>query len=115
MPDPKTHGGLIIKGITNSGAGFRPSDWAERLCGVLAVYRPGRVATRGPVFGYSPYAEPTMIAGVVCVVVDPRLRDLEVRAWDFIVGFARDNDLVTMNAADLVAVPAIPDIPPAAG
>ena len=115
MPDSNMQGELIVKGITRGGDRFRPSDWAERLCGVLAVYRPGHVATRGPVFGYSPYAVPTMIAGVVCVVVDPRLRELEVLAWDFIVGFARDNDLVTMNAVDLVAVPVIPAIPPAAG
>ena len=82
---------------------------------VLAIYRPGYVATRGPVFGYSPYAQPTMIAGVRFVIVDPRLRDLEPRAWDFVIGFATDNDLVTMAAADLLAAPVLPDIPPAAG
>ena len=106
---------LIIKGVTRSGDAFRPSDWAERLCGVLAVYRPGFVATRGPVFGYSPYAQPTMVGGVRCVIVDPRLHALEPRAWDFVIGFATDNDLVTMAAADLLVAPTLPDIPPAAG
>ncbi len=106
---------LIIKGVTRSGEPFRPSDWAERLCGVLAAYRPGFVATRGPVFGYSPYVQPTMVGGIRCVIVDPRLHTLEPRAWDFVVGFASDNDLVTMNAADLLAAPTLPDIPPAAG
>lgn len=106
---------LVIKGITRSGSPFRPSDWAERLCGVLAAYRPGYAATRGPVFGYSPYVQPTMIGGLRCVVVDPRLRDLEARAWDFVVGFARDNDLVTMDAAERVATPVVPTVPPAAG
>ena len=106
---------LIIKGVTRSGEPFRPSDWAERLCGVLAAYRPGHVATRGPVFGYSPYVQPTMIGGIRSVIVDPRLHDLEPRAWDFVTGFAHDNELVTMNAADLVAAPDVPSIPPAAG
>ncbi len=115
MSEPLARCELIIKGITRSGATFRPGDWAERLCGVLAAYRPGYVATRGPVFGYSPYAQPTMIAGIRAVLVDPRLHGLEPRAWDFVVGFARDNDLVTMDASDLVAAPTLPDIPPAAG
>ena len=106
---------LIIKGVTRNGDPFRPSDWAERLCGVLAAYRPGHVATRGPVFGYSPYVQPTMIGGIRSVIVDPRLYDLEPRAWDFVTGFAQDNDLVTMHAADLVAAPDVPSIPPAAG
>lgn len=115
MPDLLPPGELIIKGVTRSGDPFRPSDWAERLCGVLAVYRPGFVATRGPVFGYSPYAQPTMVGGVRSVIVDPRLHALEPRAWDFVIGFATDNDLVTMAAADLLAAPTLPEIPPAAG
>ena len=31
---------LFILGLTSSGRAFRPSDWAERLCGVLSCYRP---------------------------------------------------------------------------
>jgi hypothetical protein len=115
MSDPTPPRELIIKGVTQTGSTFRPSDWDERLCGVLAVYRPGYVAQRGPVFGYSPYVQPVLVGGVRCVVVDPRLRDLEPRAWDFVVGFARDNQLVTVDTADLVIAPTLPDIPPAAG
>jgi hypothetical protein len=115
MSDPTTLRELIIQGVTLTGSPFRPSDWAERLCGVLAAYRPGFVATRGPVLGYSPYVQPTMVAGIRSVVVDSRLRDLEPRAWDFVVGFARDNELVTLDAANLVEAPTLPIIPPAAG
>ena len=111
MTDSTTPRELIIKGVTVRGDTFRPSDWAERLCGVLAAYRPGYVATHGPVLGYSPYVQPTMIGGVRAVVVDPRLHGLEPRAWDFVVGFARDNELVTLDAAALVAAPTLPDDP----
>jgi len=115
MSDPTTPRELIIQGITKQGSPFRPSDWAERLCGVLAAYRPGFVATHGPVLGYSPYVQPTMIGGIRAVVVDIRLRDLEARAWDFVVGFARDNELVTIDADDLVEPPTMPEVPHAAG
>ena len=30
--------GIIIKGITQQGKPFRPSDWAERLCGVMRCF-----------------------------------------------------------------------------
>jgi len=32
---------LYILGITRQGKTFRPSDWAERLAGVMSQFRPG--------------------------------------------------------------------------
>ena len=29
---------LIIFGVTSTGEKFRPSDWIERFCGVMAPY-----------------------------------------------------------------------------
>ena len=44
MSDPVQH--LIIHGKTLEGQRFRPSDWAERLAGVLSHFRPaGSVAS----------------------------------------------------------------------
>ena len=39
-----------------------------------------------------------MINGVKCVVVNSELRDLEPMAWDFVLNFARDNDLQVAEA-----------------
>ncbi len=88
---------LVIHGTTNADQRFRPSDWAERLAGVLSQYRPAG-SVGGP-FTYSPYVVPRLIDGVRCVVVDPRLRDLEPLAWKFVCGFAKDNDLRTSGVA----------------
>lgn len=44
------------------------------------------------------------------MIIDARLRDLEPRAWDYVTGFAHDNDLVTLDLADLVTAPALPEI-----
>ncbi|TCT00565.1 uncharacterized protein DUF3579 [Paralcaligenes ureilyticus] len=84
---------LVIYGLTQDGQRFRPSDWAERLAGVLSPFRPAGV-TGGPLT-YSPYAVPTLIDGVRCVVVDQRLRELEPLAWKFAYEFAQDNHLKT--------------------
>lgn len=92
----------FIHGVTSDGRAFRPSDWAERLCGVLSCYRPGGIATgRDAYIGYSPYVRPILVSGVRCVVVDERLRELERMAFDFVMNFARDNDLPVYEACSL--------------
>ena len=36
MPDPVVE--FVIQGVTLDGKPFRPSDWAERLCGVMSAF-----------------------------------------------------------------------------
>ena len=84
---------FIIHGVTLSGQRFRPSDWAERLAGVMSRFRPA--GSRGGPLSYSPYVFPMVVEGVRCVVVDHRLRQLEPLAWHFVEEFAQDNDLKT--------------------
>ena len=86
---------LIIFGVTESGQRFRPSDWAERLAGVMSQFRPPGM--KGDRLSYSPYVYPTHIDGVRCVVVDHRLRDLEPLAWAFVRDFAKSNQLKTQE------------------
>ena len=83
---------VFIQGITREGKAFRPSDWAERLAGVMSQFRPGG-AKPGSHLSYSPWCIPTSVAGVKCVVVHRDLRDAEPMAWDFCMNFAKDNDL----------------------
>ena len=52
-----------------------------------------RSAAPAAFIGYSPYCVPRIIDGVKCVVVNEKLRELEPMAWDFVMNFARDNDL----------------------
>ena len=85
---------LLIIGVTEEGQRFRPSDWAERLAGVMSSFRPGG-AQPGSHLNYSPWCIPTVIDGVKCVIVNRDLRDHEPMAWDFVINFAKDNDLRT--------------------
>jgi len=84
---------LVILGLTQEGGRFRPSDWAERLAGVMSRFRPP--GSGNSALTYSPYVVPSWMDGVRCVVVDARLRELEPLAWRFVCGFARDNQLQT--------------------
>ena len=87
---------VIILGINQSGRTFRPSDWAERLAGVMSQFRPGGPRP-GSHLGYSPWCVPNSVDGVRCVVVHRDLRDYDVMAWDFCMNFAKDNDLQVLQ------------------
>lgn len=96
---------VFIQGITRDGRTFRPSDWAERLAGVMSPFRPGGPQP-GSHLSYSPWCVPTNINGIKCVVVHRDLRDYDVMAWDFVMNFARDNELTVAEACRLPDPPA---------
>jgi hypothetical protein len=95
---------FTIRGVTQEGRAFRPSDWAERLAGAMASFRPGGPGKGIAAYiGYSPYCVPQVIDGVKCVLVDEALRGLEPMAWDFVMNFARDNHLQVIETGALPA------------
>ncbi len=89
---------IYILGLTRQGRAFRPSDWAERLAGVMSQFRPGGPQP-GSHLGYSPWCIPTSIGDTKCVIIHGDLREYDVMAWDFCLNFARDNDLQTSEGA----------------
>lgn len=89
---------FIIQGITNPGKIFRPSDWADRLCGIMSRFHPDGGNGIDRHLQYSPYVLPSMIEGIRCVMVDGRLHALEPLAYHFLIGFAKDNDLRIIDA-----------------
>ena len=78
---------FIIIGLTREGRKFRPSDWAERLCGVMSAFGAERKMK------YSPYVGPGDYNGEKAVFVDGRLGEVEPMAYRFMLNFAQDNDL----------------------
>ena len=88
---------IVIQGITQSGKKFRPSDWAERLSGVLSTFGSDHRMS------YSPYVRPVTVEGVKCVVVSQKLQEVSSEAYNFLLGFARDNDLKVADAQALDA------------
>jgi hypothetical protein len=89
---------FFIQGLTSDGRQFRPSDWAERLCGVMSCFRPEGSGGRHAHLQYSPYVRPTVLGGVKSVVVSEALRGVEPLAYHFVVNFAKDNDLQIIDA-----------------
>ena len=97
MSHPKPNE-VYIQGVTLEGKTFRPSDWAERLAGVMSQFRPaGSVADSR--IAYSPWCVPRAIDHVKCVIVRRELRDAEPMAWDFVMNFAKDNHLRVVDGS----------------
>lgn len=78
---------IVIRGLTTSGETFRPSDWAERISSVLSTYG---IDHR---MSYSPYVQPVTIDGVKSVVINLKLEETDPRGLNFLLNFARENDL----------------------
>jgi hypothetical protein len=84
---PDTPSCILIKGLTSSGKAFRPSDWAERLAGVFTCLGDDHRLR------YSPHVRPVSVENVRCVEVSSRLREVDPMAFNFLMNFARDNEL----------------------
>ena len=88
---------LIIKGLTPGGQQFRPSDWSDRLCGVMSAFGADEQLR------YSPLVTPALRDGLRCVIVRRELAVLEPRLFRFFLSFAVDNELQITFDADAVA------------
>lgn len=84
---------IIIEGQSVNGHKFRPSDWVDRLCGVLANFEQHKVF-------YSPFLRPMMFKNMQCVAVKRQLEELFPDVFIYIMQFARDNQLVVTDCAN---------------
>lgn len=78
---------ILIRGVTKQGNKFRPSDWAERLYYALATYSPnGRLV-------FNPMVNLKQGEKFKCFVIDPALQDKDPMTYDFLIDFAKSNEL----------------------
>ena len=72
---------LIILGINTKGVVFRPSDWADRLCGCLSAF------DKNQRLNYSPYVRPVLFNAVKSVKISMKLAEIDPLIFDFLVVF----------------------------
>lgn len=77
----------VIRGVTEEGKKLRPSDWIERISSTLASFG------KDHRLQYSTAVSPCIIDGEKCLVVARNLNDSDPDAYDFIMGFAKSNQL----------------------
>lgn len=87
---------IVIQGMTHNNKRFRPSDWAERLCGVLSSF------DQGHRLSYHQWVRPILVDNIRCVAVDRKLEQISANAFNFLMDFARDNDLRILDCKALL-------------
>jgi len=90
---------VVVWGFARSGRTFRPSDWADRLAGLTSAFGQARR------LAYSPLVQPVTVQGMRALVVGAELATLEPRLNQFLLDFARDNELVVVRQAGALADP----------
>lgn len=87
---------IIIHGTTSKGKVFRPSDWAERLCGILSSFN------KDNRLSYHEWVQPIVLDKVRCVAIDPKLAEINPSMFRFLMDFAADNDLRVLEYGALL-------------
>ena len=87
---------IIIHGTTSNGKVFRPSDWAERLCGILSSFN------KDHRLSYHEWVHPVLIDKVRCVAISAQLETIDPGMFRFLMDFAADNDLRMMHGQDFM-------------
>lgn len=82
----------LIRGETSQRGRFRPGDWAERLTGVITLFVGERCP--GIHMASTRLAMPVVEQDIKCLRVAHELKHICPDAFDFVVRFARDNELV---------------------
>lgn len=77
----------VIRGVTEDGKKLRPSDWIERISSTLASFG------KDQRLQYSTAVAPCMINGEKCLVVARNLNEINPGAYEYIMGFAKSNQL----------------------
>jgi len=78
---------IIIEGVTQDGRKFRPSDWAERMSGMLSTFGGDHR------IHYSPKLRPISVKGVKCIAVASDLEQTNPEVFALVMDFARRNNL----------------------
>lgn len=87
---------IIIEGQTKEGRKFRPSDWAERMSGVLSTFgKDHRIH-------YSAMLQPLSVNGIKCVALDGSLREEHPELFNHIMEFAEMNKLNVIDGKSAI-------------
>jgi len=85
---------LIIQGETQDGRKFRPSDWAERMSGMLSTFGDDHR------IHYSPKLRPISLDGTKCIVLHKSLEESHSAIFAQIMDFASRNNLTILESEE---------------
>lgn len=82
----------LIEGVMQNGRPLRPSDWVERVSGVMAKFGTDHRLRYGAV-------RPCFVGGKKCLLVQKRLEQDDPAAFEYVSAFVRTNGLQMSDLA----------------
>lgn len=95
VEEPERKSLLIIEGVRENGAKFRPSDWPERLSSKFGVFG------RDHRLHYDPAVYPRVLGGKKVLAVALSLQWKNPVMFKEVIKFARDNELRIRDEEDI--------------
>ena len=83
-------GYFLIKGQTEEGKKFRPSDWADRLMGSVAIYAKEDSEMSNEILDSICLTDRDGFKGFV---LSSKIQQIEPMLYTFLLNFAKDNNL----------------------
>ncbi len=96
---PAEHCDAVLWGTTTSGRAFRPGDWCDRLAGLTSAFGADQKVV------YSPLVCPVSVQGQKALIVSHELAAVAPRLYQFLLGFARDNELTVAYVPGAIDAP----------
>ncbi|MEO6927877.1 MAG: DUF3579 domain-containing protein [Casimicrobiaceae bacterium] len=87
----------VLWGTTTHGRAFRPADWCDRLAGLTSAFGTDQKLV------YSPLVCPVTVRGSRALVVAHELAGIAPRLYQFLLNFARDNELTVTYVEGAIA------------
>ncbi len=85
---------IIILGSSVDGKKFRPSDWCDRLHGILNSFDSDEAVT------YSNYVNLVNYDNKKAIMVSEDLAEVNSKLFNFYINFAKNNNLMTVNISN---------------
>jgi len=81
------HCKYIIKGFTEDGRKFRPSDWIDRISSMCASFGDAHRLV------YSDLLHPELFEGQKCLMIDTELEIKNPNMFNYVMNFVKSNGL----------------------
>lgn len=91
----KVHCRYIIKGMTEDGRKFRPSDWIDRIASMMASYGNAHRLV------YSDLLHPELYEGQKCLIIDTLLEEENPGMFEYVMNFVKSNKLQMKQVCEL--------------
>ena len=86
---------IVVVGVSPEGKVFRPTNWPERIAGLLSTFEGHRIH-------YSPLLRPGQTKeGFGCIIMSTELLHHNKALYDYVISFSKENNLTLQTDSNI--------------